>query len=91
MPRTKKPKATTASAPERPSAMPAPQSDPERVMVLMALVSQGAQADEVTAACAELGIVPDLVRQTIEGLEANARVLRAALEMLDPQADDEDD
>lgn len=61
-------------------------------MVLMALVSQGAQSAEVRQACEELHISPDVVRQTFEGLEQNARVLRAVFEMLvDDPDDDEDD
>ncbi len=91
MPRTKKEPAQAGRAQPVPT-VPKPASDPERVMVLMALVSQGAQADEVRQACEELAISPALVKQTIDGLEQNARVLRAVFEMLaDNLGDDEED
>ena len=62
-------------------------------MVIMALVSQGAQAPAVAKACQELQVSDALLRQTIEALEQNARCLRTVQEMLGPSddVDEEDD
>lgn len=67
------------------------QSEAEQVMVLMALVSQGAQAPDVLQACEELAISPVLVRKTIDGLEQNLRVLRSVFDRLAGESEDEDE
>lgn len=94
MPRTSKGEKAPAvpPKPKRSESQPL-KSDPERVMVLMALVSQGAQAPAVAKACQELGVSDALLQQTIEALEQNARCLRTVREMLAPSddADEEDE
>lgn len=60
-------------------------------MFLVGTVTSGGKAADVVRLASEKRIAPQLIRQTAEGLEDGAAILRQALRTLDPRIDDPDD